>query len=127
AISFSWLFLAVIMCVSFLVFYSSPKILSMVTELRRNARNNNAEDLFGPNFAETIAKYKISEAELSNFYNFAIVAVILSAICMLYMFFIYPFLTIKQAAKISYLKALVVYLLNAPIILAMLLAFVIHL
>lgn len=128
AISFAWLFLAIIMIVSFIVLYSSPKIFAMVTEVKKQPISKTyTYNLFDENAGAMLQKYGITEGELSDFSNKAILAAILLFVFLFYMVFVYPFLTIKKVAKTNYLKSLLLYLLSGLLTVPVLLAFVLHL
>lgn len=128
AISFAWLFLAIIMIISFIVLYSSPKIFAMATEVRKQSVSTTyAYNIFDENYSATLQKYGITDSELSDFSTKAILAAIVLFVFLFYMMFVYPFLTIKQVAKTTHLKSLLLYLLSGLLTVPVLLAFVLHL
>ncbi|MCX8190124.1 MAG: hypothetical protein N3F05_02750 [Candidatus Diapherotrites archaeon] len=128
AISFVWLFLAIIMCISFVVLYSSPKIFAMITEVKKQSASlPYAYNIFDENAGAILQKHGITESDLSDFSNKAFLASLLLIVILVYMLFVYPFLTIKQLTKATYPKSLLIYLLSGLLIVPIIVAFVLHL
>lgn len=143
AVSIIWLLVAVAMAVSFLAFYSSPKIFALMTTMRRHSVNaydaasiyamlssGNMEGAKAYASARGIdvdfTKYALTESEWSSFYAISSVAFIVFAVLLFYIIFVWPFLTIKIVAKLGYAPSFVWYLISTIAIVPCLLVLVLH-
>jgi len=142
AISIIWLLVALLMLVTFVAVYSSPKIFALMMAIRKSPIGTNEVaqiySLLSNKNMEGLKEYASAhginlelsdlpaEADLNAFYNTMLIAEAISLLLLFYIIFVYPLSTIKAVTKLGYAQSFVWYLISSLIIVPCLFVLVLH-
>ncbi len=132
ALSYLWIFLAIMMLVSFLLLMGSPKFIEIQQIVRKKSltadevetlynilTRNDSEAL--ENFEKVhdirtdLSKYMLTKEEVATINNISAFGFISGTILLFYMLFLYPFITLKLLVKKGSAAVFILYIIAGTV------------